>query len=77
MFELEDRVERLETAIFALDDAISALRDLGKHSEADAECLADIQREYQTERDEINARLDKQEHAERAALEREYYRGLL
>ena len=74
---MEDRLERLESAIMALEDAMDALAELGKHSEANFRCLADICKEYQIERDEINAELDAQEQAERAALEREYYRSVM
>ena len=74
---MEDRLERLESAIMALEDAIDALKLLGKHSEADVNCLKDIRKEYAAERDEINAELDAQEQVERAALEREYYRAVM
>ena len=72
-----DRLERLEVAITALEEAMSALADLGKHSEADVRCLSDICNEYRAERDEISAEIEAQEQVEQAALEREYYRAVM
>lgn len=70
-----DRLEKLEVAIVALEEAIDALQQLGKHSEADVRCLTDIRGEYVAERDEIEAECDAREHAEQAALEREYWQS--
>ena len=72
-----DRLERLEVAIIALEEAIDALNQLGKHSDADVRCLSDMRQEYATERDEISAEIEAQEQAEQAALEREYYRAVM
>ena len=72
---MENRLERLETAILALEEAIDALQQLGKHSEADAHCLADIRCEYIAQRDEIEAEMSAQEQVEQAALEREYWKS--
>ena len=74
---MEDRLELLESAIYALDDAIDAILALGKHNECDVQCLKDIQTDYRRERDEINNKLAARDAADRAALEREYYRAVI
>ena len=70
-----DRLERLEVAIMALEDAMAALTELGKHSEADVRCLTDMRNEYIAEHDEISTEIEAQEQAEQAALEREYWKS--
>ena len=74
---MEDRLDLLESAIFALDDAIEAVAKLGKHNECDVQCLKDIRADYKRERDEINNELAARDAADLAALEREYYRAVI
>ena len=74
---MEDRLDRLESAIYALDDAIDAIEALGTRNECDVACLKDIQADYKRERDEINNKLADRDAADMAALEREYYRAVI
>lgn len=74
---MEDRLEMLESAIYALDDAIDAIAALGKHYECDVECLKDMKHGYETECREIKRELQKAADAEEAALTREYYRAVI
>lgn len=74
---MEDRLEMLESAIYALDDAIDAIAALGKHSECDVQCLKDIMHDYESECREIKNELAARDAADLAALEREYYRAVI
>ena len=74
---MEDRLEMLESAIYALEDAIDAVAALGKHFECDVECLKDMKLSYETECREIKHELQKAADAEEAALTREYYRAVI
>lgn len=74
---MEDRLEMLESAIYALDDAIDAVAALGKHFECDVECLKDMKHGYEAECLEIKRELQKAADAEEAALTREYYRAVI
>lgn len=71
---MHERLEALETAIFALDDAMGAIAELGDDAMADVECLAEMKRGYQKERDRIHGQIEADDAAEQAALEREYWR---
>lgn len=74
---MEDRLDRLESAIFALDDAIDAIAELGKYNECDVECLKDMRENYKRECNEIKGKLAARDAADIAALEREYYRAVI
>lgn len=74
---MEDRLEMLESAIYALDDAIDTVAALGKRFECDVECLKDMKHGYETECREIKRELQKAADAEEAALTREYYRAVI
>lgn len=70
---MAERLEALESAVFALDEAIDALEMLGKHSECDVNCLTDMKDAYKREIDELNEELQREQEREQAALEREYW----
>lgn len=74
---MEDRLEMLESAIYALDDAIDAVAALGNDYECDMECLKDMKHGYEVECREIKRELQKAADAEEAALTREYYRAVI
>ena len=74
---MEDRLEMLESAIYALDDAIDAVAALGKHFECDVECLKDMKHGYEAECRKIKNKLAARDAADLAALEREYYRAVI
>lgn len=67
------RLDRLQDAVYALDDAIDALGVLGVYSACDVDCLRDMRAQYQEEIGEINARREAADDADEAALTREYY----
>lgn len=71
--EKQFRLEALENAIYALDDAIDAIKELGEMNDADY--LRDIKRGYESEADEIRNELAAEAEADERALTREYYRG--
>lgn len=74
---MEDKLEMLESAIYALDDAIDAVTALGNDFECDVECLKDMKQGYEAECREIKRELQKAADAEEAALTREYYRAVI
>lgn len=72
-----DKLEALESAIYAIEDAIDAIKELGKDYGADVDCLKDIKRLYREEHEEIEGQIAARDAADRADLEREYYKGVL
>lgn len=69
------KIEELEHAMYALDDAIEAIKELGYLD--DVECLKDIRRMYEQERDTLNTAIAIADRRDVDDLTREYYRGLL
>lgn len=74
---MEDRLEMLESAIYALDDAIDAVAALGNDYECDVECLKDMKHGYESKCRKIKNELAARDEADLAALEREYYRAVI
>ena len=72
----EWRLDDLENAMSAIDDAIEALKVLG-HSDRDLADFYDFKNNLKEEADEINAELDAEAAADQAALEREYWAMVL
>ena len=75
--ENQFRLESLEYIIDTIDDAIRALEDIGEDGKTDIEVLDDMKKRYKSEAEEIQNEIDAEWAADRAALEREYYRGLM
>ena len=71
------RIEAIECIIDTIDDAIRALEDIGEDGKTDIDVLNDMKRRYKTEAVEIQTEIDVEWAADHAALEREYYRGLM
>lgn len=72
-----DKLEALESALYALDDAISAVKELGAKYSNDLNCLEIIKGEYQGEHEAISAKIREEEAREQRALEREYWRSAM
>lgn len=76
--KLQDKIDGLEWAMSAIDDAIEAIKELNDvYYAADIDCLADIRNSYKAECTELADELAEIDAKDIAALEREYYRGLL
>lgn len=75
--ENQFRIEAIECIIDTIDDAIRALEDIGEDGKTDIDVLNDMKRRYKTEAVEIQTEIDVEWAADHAALEREYYRGLM
>lgn len=67
------RLDRLRSAVYALDDAIEAIAALGVDGACDVDCLRDMRAQYKEQISEINARREAADDADDAALTREYY----
>ena len=72
-----DKLERLESAICALEEAADCIKALGAEYGMSADCCRDIMRDLQAEADDIKADIEAEEDREIAALEREYYRAVI
>ena len=77
MMEKQFRLEALECAIGALEDAIDAIMELGSDNGADADCLREMKHGYEVEAQEIRAEIETEEAADERALEREYYGSVM
>ena len=71
MEEKYDRLDDLESALSALEDAQAALKAIGLDDVADY--LGGLFEEVNAEADEIRAEISIAEKADQAALEREYW----
>ena len=75
--ENQFRLESVECIIDTIDDTIRALEDIGDDGKTDIDVLNDMKRRYKAEAEEIQNEIDVEWAADHAALEREYYRGVL
>ena len=75
--ENQFRIEAIECIIDTINDTIRALEDIGEDGKTDIDVLNDMKRRYKAEAEEIQNEIDVEWAADHAALEREYYRGVL
>ena len=73
--ENEWRLDDLNSAISALEDAIDALKVIGNMD--DAECLGDMIYNIRAEASAIESELDAEAEGEQNALESEYWRSVV
>lgn len=72
-----ERLEAVESAIYALEDAIRAVKTLGEDHTSDQECLSSMMGEMQEEYSAIHAEIEAADAANDAAMEREYWRAVI
>lgn len=75
--DMRDRIDALEYAMSAIDDAIYALKQLGDDAGCDIDAMRDMMRGYEIERDELEASCRAIDDEEDYALEREYYGSVI
>ena len=73
---MEDRLEALESAEFALDDAIDAMKRLGDDYGMAVDCLRDMLREVRADAETIRNSIADEYAANDEAIMREYYKAV-
>ena len=71
------RLDTLQDAISALEDAMFSLKTLGVEHSNDCDCCRDIIHDLRKESDDLHAEIAQEEAAESAALTREYWRSVI